>query len=96
MSLDEDTVLVAMIQDDGTVTIADKPVAGRRKRGTQPKVVTIALVDVWKHREDPAGVESVFDRILKRMPVADFAGTPEKVGYQAKVWLMRQLKEADR
>lgn len=94
MSLDEDTVLVALIQDDGTVTIADKPATGRRKRGTQPKVVTVDLVDVWKHREDSAAVETVFDDLLRKMPVADFTGTPEKVGYQAKVWLMKQLRNA--
>lgn len=93
IGLDEDTLLLVSIAGDGVVTIVDKPAQGRRKRGQQQRTLVVDIKDLWNQRGDAPKVESVFDELLRRMPVADFTEVPEKVGYKVKVWLRNELKK---
>lgn len=93
--------LVAEFRDDGTIAIREEPVDRKLKRGEKLPEVVINVRDTWTAGKKkastaaaaPKEIETVIDKVLARLPVADLTGTPEKVGYQAKVWLMRELKK---
>ena len=94
------TDLVAEFRDDGTIAIREEPVDRKLKRGEKLPEIVIDVRDTWEAGKKkaqtaaaaPKEIESVIDRILAKLPIADLSGTPEKVGYHAKVWLMRELK----
>ena len=90
--------LVAEFREDGTIAIREEPVDRKLKRGEKLPEVVINVMDTWTSGKNkvtndaPKAIESSIDRILARLPVADLSGPPERVGYQAKVWLMRELQ----
>jgi hypothetical protein len=93
--IEDDQDLVAEINEDGTLRIREEPVHRKLKRGEAiPEVVLVAR-DIWDARKTEAPVgdtESRIDKVLARLPIADLSGSPEQVGYRAKVWLMAELK----
>lgn len=91
--------LVAELRDDGTISIREEPVDRKLKRGEQLPEVIIDVRETWEagkkntvSKAAPKEIESVIDRVLARLPIADLTGTPEQVGYRAKAWLMKELK----
>lgn len=100
--IDEETAtdMVAEFRDNGTIAIREEPVNRKLKRGEKLPEIVINIRETWEAGKKkasnaaaaPKEIESAIDRVLARLPIADLSGTPEKVGYQAKVWLMRELK----
>lgn len=94
------TDMVAEFRDDGTVAIREEPVDRKLKRGEKLPEVVINVRDTWEAgkkkastaKAAPKEIESAIDRVIARLPIADLTGTPEKVGYHAKAWLMRELQ----
>lgn len=94
--IENDQDLVAEICDDGTLRIREEPTNRRLKRGEVLPEVVLVVRDIWETRKKEAPVADVERRIgkvLVRLPIADLSGTAEQVGYKAKVWLMRELKQ---
>lgn len=101
--IDEETALdlVAELRDDGTIAIREEPVDRKLKRGEKLPEVVINIRETWdagkkkasNAKAAPKEIESAIDRVLARLPIADLSGPPEKVGYQAKVWLMKELQK---
>jgi hypothetical protein len=88
--------LVVEMGDDGTVRIREEPVHRKLKRGEVLPEVVLDVREIWDRRADtePAGaVESLVDRLMAAVPIADLSGTPEQVGYKAKAFLMGVLKK---
>lgn len=93
--------LVAEFRDDGTIAIREEPVDRKLKRGEKLPEVVINVRETWNAGKKkatnasaaPKAIESAIDRVIAKLPIADFSGTPDKVGYQAKVWLMNELQK---
>lgn len=100
--IDEETStdLVAEFRDDGTIAIREEPADRKLKRGEKLPEVVINVRETWDAGKKkatnaaaaPMAIESAIDRVMARLPIADLSGSPEKVGYQAKAWLMRELR----
>ena len=92
--------LVAEMRDDGTISIREEPVDRKLKRGEKLPEVIIDVRETWEGGKKkasnaaaaPKEIESAIDRILAKLPIADLSGDPDKVGYRAKVWLMKELQ----
>lgn len=94
---DED--LVVSLCPDNRVTIHKEPVDRKLRRGEKLPEVTIDIEEAWANRKDDqvdnstlSELESRIDRVIRKLPIADLSGSPEKVGYIAKSWLMRELE----
>jgi hypothetical protein len=95
------TDLVAEFRDDGTIAIREEPVDRKLKRGEKLPEVVINIRETWdagKKKANnaaaaPKAIESAIDRVIARLPIADLSGSPDKVGYNAKAWLMNELQK---
>lgn len=96
LGIEDDHDLVAEICDDGTLRIREEPVNRKLRRGEVLPEVALIARDIWEARKTEAPVgdtERRIDKVLARLPIADLSGSPEQVGYRAKVWLMKELKQ---
>lgn len=90
-----DVDLVAEMNADGTISIREEPVGRRLGRGEELPEVRVRVRDVWDNSlsvEPITASESWVDALLSSLPIANFSGSPERVGYLAKVWIMNELK----
>jgi hypothetical protein len=100
--IDEETAtdLVAEFRDNGTIAIREEPADRKLKRGEKLPEVVINVLETWNAGKKkannaaatPREITSAIDRVLARLPIADLSGSPDKVGYQAKAWLMHELQ----
>jgi hypothetical protein len=94
--------LVVEFRDNGTVAIREEPVDRKLKRGEKLPEVEINVRETWEAGKNkathsvakaaPKELESAIDRVIAKLPIADLSGDPEKVGYRAKAWLMKELQ----
>jgi hypothetical protein len=87
--------LVVEMSDDGNIKIRKEPTDRKLRRGEVLPEVVINVQDAWDNRkeETPTNeLESRIDKVLAKLPIADLSGSPGQVGYIAKIWLMRELK----
>lgn len=99
---EESRDLVVSMHEEGYVSVRYEPTDRKLKRGEKLEESRISIEDLWELRSAPVvtdvkvgEVELILNRILGRLPVADF-GTEElgnKVHYHAKAWLWQQLKQ---
>lgn len=95
------TDLVVEFRDNGTIAIREEPVDRKLKRGEKLPEVVISVRETWDAGKKkasnaaatPKAIESAIDRVIAKLPIADFSGAPDKVGYQVKVWLMNELQK---
>lgn len=94
--VEDDEDLVVELADDGSLRIRAEPVTRRLRRGEVLPEVVVDVRKTWDERKkddaSPHQIERIIDRVIARLPIADLSGTPEKVGYQAKVWLLNELR----
>jgi hypothetical protein len=99
---EESRDLVVSMHEEGYVSARYEPTDRKLKRGEKLEEARISIEDLWELRDQPTvteakvgEVESVLNRILTRLPVADFGSEElgKKVHYQAKAWLWQQLKQ---
>lgn len=101
--IDEETAtdLVAEFRDDGTIAIREEPVDRKLKRGEKLPEVVINVRETWNSGKKkannaaaaPKAIESAIDRVLAKLPIADLSGSPDKIGYHAKAWLIKELQK---
>jgi len=87
----DDEDLVVEMRDDGTIAIREEPVNRRLKRNEQLDELVIDVRAAWEARKSQpkvGDIERRIDKVLAKLPVMALSGAPDKVGYQAKVWLM--------
>ena len=87
--------LVAEFRDDGTISIREEPTERKLRRGEKLPEVVLNVREVWETRKNAQSAEdakSLIEKVCAKLPIADLSGTPERVGYQAKVWLLNALK----
>lgn len=87
--------LVVSLHPDNRITIHKEPTDRKLRRGEELPEIAIDIEEAWANRVDDTPVsdlESRIDRVVRKLPIADLSGPPEKVGYIAKSWLMRELK----
>lgn len=88
--------LVVELVDDGTIRIREEPVHRKLRRGEVLPEVVLDVREIWAKRgeAEPAGAaESLVDRLLAAVPIADLSGTPQQMGYKTKAFLMGALKK---
>lgn len=86
---------VVVIRGDRKLEIKLEPNGRRLGRGEKVETLELDLEELWDNRAKPKEIpaDSFVDDLLKKLPVASLSGTPEKVGYVVKVWLLGELKK---
>jgi hypothetical protein len=90
----DDQDLVVSMCSDRTVRVHAEPTTRKLRRGEQLEEVVIDIDEAWRNRAQGSPLldfEHKVARVLRRLPIADLSGPAEKVGYLAKIWLMREL-----
>jgi hypothetical protein len=83
---------VAELRADGTLHLREEPVDRHLRRGEILPSLVLDLKQLWTQRKKTPEVEDWLTGLERALPIADFKGTPEQVGYQVKVWILNYLK----
>lgn len=91
----ENQDFVATLQGDRKLELRLEPLDRRMKRGEKCESMVVDLEELWDARAKPKEIptDSFVDDLIRKLPIADFSGAPDKVGYAAKVWLLNELKK---
>ena len=94
LGADDETDFVAELRADGILQLREEQVGRRIGRGEKLPSLDLDLRLLWEQGKKTEAPEPAnwLDEMIAAIPVADFSGTPEKLGYQVKVWVLNYLK----
>lgn len=93
VGIEDGSDLVVELRPGGKLRLFLEPVARRLRRNESLPDVEFDLREMWEARADAASRVDWVTGLIKKLPVADFSGPPEKVGYKVQVWLLAELKK---
>ena len=94
LGVTDETDFVAELRSDGILQLREEPVGRRLGRGEKLPSLDIDLRLLWEQgkKAEAPDPSNWLDELIAAIPIADFNGSPDKVGYQVKVWVLNYLK----
>lgn len=90
---DGDGDFVVELQGDGKLKLREEPVGRKLVRNEKVPSMEVDLHELWRNRKTVPESDNWLDDLIAAIPIADFSGTPDKVGYLVKVWILNYLKQ---
>ncbi len=90
---DGENDFVAELRGDGRLRLRVEPVGRKLQRNEVLLGMELDLHEVWRNRKTEPEQVNWLDKLIAAIPIADFSGPPDKVGYQVKVFILNHLKQ---
>jgi hypothetical protein len=90
---DGESDFVAELRGNGTLKLRMEPTGRKLVRNEVLPEMELDLHELWRNRKTAPESDNWLDELIAAIPIADFSGPPDRVGYQAKVWILNYLKQ---